>query len=132
MVRIERIRSWLPDDITIVAAVSAGRAIGTLQREGRDTYAGIMLDHDLQQQAATTADIALSGAQLIEHIIRRSDKRTAILVHSANASGARGMAERLDRAGFRVTQIPMYQLTESYFRNWLDEVREEWLDRFYD
>ena len=54
--RIEQFRAWLPEDARLVVAMSAGRAIGTLQRDGRGVYAGVMLDHDLQQHAATDAD----------------------------------------------------------------------------
>ena len=127
-VRIDQFRSWLPSNATLVVAASAGRAIGTLRRDGRGVYGGILLDHDLQQQAATEADRTLSGSNLVDLIIRNCDRRTAILVHSANPAGSRTMAERLDRSGFWVIRIPMYSLTQARFRDWVEEVYEEWLD----
>ena len=46
--RVEWFRAWLPKDIRLVHARSAGLALGIIQRDCHD-IAGIMLDHDLQQ-----------------------------------------------------------------------------------
>ena len=40
--RVEIFRSWLPADVRLVHAGSAGRALGILQRD-REAYAGIIL-----------------------------------------------------------------------------------------
>jgi len=45
--RVNLIREWLPDDLYLVHAGSAGRALGIIQRD-RGAYAGIMLDYDLR------------------------------------------------------------------------------------
>lgn len=118
----------MPDDARLVIASSAGRAIGTLQRDSKKTYAGIMLDHDLQQQAVTATDNCLSGTDLVNVIIRTTDRDVPILIHSMNSSRAPAMASRLDRAGFWVTQIPSNELTRDRLRQWLDDARDLWSD----
>ncbi len=127
--RIERLRSWMPQSIRLVVATSAGMAMGTLKRDGRGTYAALMLDHDLQQQAATTADATLSGSDLVNLIIQHVGRDAAMLVHSMNSTKAAGMEERLNRAGFWVTRIPMDRLTKEAFCDWVADVEHLWADR---
>lgn len=50
--RVELFQSWLPEEFRLVHAGSAGRALGVLQRD-RNAYAGLLLDHDLQEQVAS-------------------------------------------------------------------------------
>lgn len=129
-VRIDLFRSWLPRDARLVSATSAGSAIGTLRRDPPGTYGGILLDHDLQMQAKTDSDRGLSGSDLVAGIIRSVPKSVAILVHSANEARAPAVAERLDRAGYWVTRIPMLFLTEDRFLHWVEEARENWEDEW--
>lgn len=104
-------------------------AIGALKRDGRGVYAGLILDHDLQQQAATSADLSLSGSHLVNLIIQGVDRSAAILVHSMNFSRGDAMAARLDRAGFWVTRAPMDRLSEGKFLQWVADVQDLWEDR---
>lgn len=122
--RVGYIRGWAPDDVRLNLAASAGQAIGALRRDRGRTYAGVMLDHDLQQSALTTADLSLSGSDLIEAIIRSLHRDTPILVHSMNPSRAEGMARRLDSAGFWVSRIPFSELTRDRWLAWIAEVRD--------
>jgi len=126
--RVRKIRAWLPDDVRLVHAGSAGRAIGILQRD-RDAYAGIMLDHDLQGQIATDMDFFLSGSNVVKTIIANVSPDTPVLVHSMNPSDAPKMVVALSRSGFSVTRLPMIVMTQECLIEWLDEVRESWADR---
>lgn len=126
--RVKKFQSWLPDDVRLVHAGSAGRALGILQRD-RDVYAGIMLDHDLQIQIATERDFFLSGSNVVEWIIALVRPDIPVLVHSMNPAEAPQMVKRLNKAGFSVTRMPMSEMTEQQFANWLDEVRDCWADR---
>ena len=122
--RIALFQNWLPDDIRLVAASSAGKAIGILQRDRGRIYAGILLDHDLQEQIITDTDRLLSGSDLTKIIIRNISRDVPVLVHSMNAIRGPLMAEALKAAGFPVTRIPMSCLTRNCFLDWLEEVRD--------
>lgn len=124
--RIARVTSWLPPDFRLVIARSAGRAIATLKRDDPTTYAGIMLDHDLQLQTAAAAEVALSGTDLVEVIVRRVDHDVPVLVHSMNPARAPAMVDRLKRAGFMTSYIPFAKLTAEAFESWIEEVRDLW------
>jgi CheY-like chemotaxis protein len=106
-VRIEILQSWLPENTTSVSATSTRRAIGVLERDRGRVYAGILLDYDLEKQAATDADTALSGSHIVDAIIRNVSTDTAVLIHSVNATQAHAMAVKLEKAGYWVTRIPM-------------------------
>ena len=127
--RIETIQSWLPEDIRLVVARSAGRAIGTLRMDPPDTYAGVMLDRDLHQHATSTAELALSGTNLVGLIIQRVDLNAAVMVHSMNLAHAPSMVDQLNAAGFWTSYVPFVRLTREGFNNWVSEVRELWVDR---
>lgn len=128
-IRIDRFRQWVAVDFRLVVATSAGRAIGTLQRDGKATYAGLMLDHDLQQNIATPDEMKLSGSHLVDVIVMNVYHDVPVLIHSMNVARAPIMAERLRRAGFWVTYMPFAHLNESGFRKWATEVHDLWLDR---
>lgn len=123
--RARQIKEWLPEDVRLVHAGSAGRAIGILQRD-RDAYAGIMLDHDLQGQVATDMDFFLSGSNVVKSIITNVPNNTPVLVHSMNPADAPKMVQALTKAGFSVTRLPMVLMTKSGLIEWLQEVRESW------
>jgi hypothetical protein len=129
-VRIERIQSWLPDTARLVTATSAGSAMGILKRDPLGTYGGIILDHDLHMQMKTTEDSGLSGTNIVNLLIHKTDPSVAILVHSMNVERAANMAERLDRAGFWVTRISMDSLTKNKFIEWVEEAQEIWMDMY--
>lgn len=122
--RIETFRAWLPDGVILVVASSGGQAIGLLKRAEPGDFAGILLDHDLQLSARTPQDLSLSGSHLLDLVLESLPREVAVLIHSENPAGARSMAERLERAGFWVTQRPMSQLTEADFLSWVEEARE--------
>jgi CheY-like chemotaxis protein len=126
--RVRTFKSWLPEDVIPVVAWSAGRALGILERDRGNVYAGILLDHDLQQLAATGADEYLSGTQVVEAIVRNVSTEVPILVHSMNPARAPVMARRLAEAGFSVTQVPMEALDRERLGEWLQDVRAFWAD----
>lgn len=126
--RARRLRSWLPDNVRTVVVASAGRALGVLERDRGSVYAGILLDHDLQEQAATDSDRHLSGSDVVDAIIMNVSKHVPVLVQSVNVSHAPIMADRLESAGFWVTRIPMDKLTKEKLGVWMEEVCEIWED----
>jgi CheY-like chemotaxis protein len=121
--RIEQFRAWLPTDCIVVFASSAGRAIGVLQRDAA-VISGIMLDHDLNEQAVTDRDRYLSGTNVTELIVRVVPRHVPILVHSMNETQGGRIARRLNAAGFSVTRARMADLTRERFDEWLQEVRD--------
>jgi CheY-like chemotaxis protein len=126
--RVEKFKAWLPEDVISVVAWSAGRALGILERDRGAVYAGILLDHDLQQHAATGADEYLSGTHVADAIVRNVSKGVPILVHSMNPTRAPVMARRLAEADFSVTQVPMEALDRGTLEGWLEQVRAFWVD----
>ncbi len=121
--RVDTFRSWLPTDIRLVHARSAGAAIGILRRDDGRTYAGIMLDHDLQEQAVTRMEEHLSGKDVVRAIIRGVHRDVPVLVHSMNSSGGPAMVDLLRGAHFEVTRIPMASMTRERLLDWLEDVR---------
>lgn len=126
--RIEKIRSWLPEDCLMVAATSAGKAIGIMQRDPGYVYGAILLDHDLHEQAVTEADLSLSGSDLVESIVTHISRDVPILVHSMNPTRAPLVAQRLGRAGFDVSRIPYEELNQVSFQAWLSDAKDNWQD----
>jgi CheY-like chemotaxis protein len=123
--RARKITGWLPADYRVVRPRSAGQAIGVIQRD-RDTYAGIILDHDLQGNIATDMDEFLAGSDVVKSIISQVSPDIPVLVHSMNPVDAPKMVRELEKKGFSVTRIPMNSMTEENLGEWLEEVRESW------
>ena len=123
-IRIKKFRFWVPSDVILVEARSAGQAMGFLKRIQPGELAGLLLDHDLHQQALTSNDLQLSGSDLVNLILRFVDSNVAILVHSMNPIGAENMASKLEKGGFWVTRTPMAQMDRAVFENWINEVKE--------
>lgn len=127
--RITFFNNWLLPNFRIVPATSAGAALGRIERDHGLVYAGIFLDHDLQMQIKTAQDCDLSGSTVVKSLIRYMDKRIPILVHSMNPKRAPYMVNTLKSAGFQdVLRISMGELNKTRFQEWLDEVRENWID----
>jgi CheY-like chemotaxis protein len=126
--RVKVITDWLPEDVRLVHAGSAGRAIGILQRD-RNSYAGIMLDHDLRGQMVIQNDFFLDGTIVAKTIMANVPPNTPIIVHSMNPADAPKMVLALSKSGFSVTRLPMSEMTKESFCEWLEEAREMWADR---
>lgn len=127
--RSEQLKAWLPEDMRAVVARSAGAAIGILNKDrGHNVYAGILLDHDLERRVATEADQYLCGADVAEAIKRNVSNGVPVLVHSMNVSQAPLLVSRLEGAGFTVERIPMANLTQRTFTEWVHEARLLWQD----
>ena len=122
--RERRLRSMLPADVRTVVARSAGAAIGVLAHDPGRVYAGVILDHDLQQRAMTDADRLLSGQDVVNAIVQHVDRAVPILIHSMNTTQRGVMAAILERAGYEVTTIPASVLDSSALSRWLNSVRE--------
>ena len=128
--RLDRFYSWVPSDTHIVWARSAGVALGVIRRDSGYVYGGVLLDHDLNEQAKTVEDLGLSGTQVTEALIQNFSFEIPVLVHSANAIKAPIMVRRLEEAGFWVTRIPMQKLTPQDFDEWITEAKEIWKDKW--
>lgn len=127
--RADRIRSWIPNDVPVTHAASAGRAIGVLRRDRGEVYAGILLDHDLQGATASAMNESHSGADVAVEIARCAEPDVPILLHSMNFQGARMMRATLEDTGFDVTWVAMVALAREKLNAWLDEVRVRWRER---
>lgn len=126
--RIARLIEWLPEGCRAVTAESTGKALGLLNLQYTSEYAGIVLDHDLQQQVITEQDLALSGSALINVIMTRVPVWVPILIQSVNVSKGPAMAMRLDKAGFTVDHVPMTRLKHQFYREWIIEALQLWDD----
>ena len=126
--RIVQFKSWVPPDVRIVVASSAGTALGILQRDRGTVYGGMLLDHDLQKRTVTQMGKSLSGTQIIDSIIVSISSDVPVLIHSMNSSGSAVMMARLVEEGFSVTRISMENLNKELFIKWLEEARELWED----
>ncbi len=124
--RVEMFRSWVPPGVHIVWARSAGLAIGMIRRDRSVDYGGVLLDHDLQQQVITSGDRSLSGSNVALELIANKYFDVPVLVHSTNQVQRPRMVSQLDRAGFWVTHLPMYNMTQELFSAWVLEAKEIW------
>ena len=97
--------------------------MGILQRD-HNAYAGIMMDHDLRGQIVTPNDFMLDGTIVSKEIMAHVPNDTPILIHSMNPADGHKMEIALNKSGFSVTRIPMVEMTEEKFHDWLEEVRE--------
>ncbi|AKS41378.1 cyclic-phosphate processing receiver domain-containing protein [Wenzhouxiangella marina] len=124
--RIARFERWMPPDVRVTFARSAGRAMRIIELDAGRVYAGMLLDHDLDDQNASDDELGLTGRHVVDRIIRHTDPDAAMLVHSINPGGARMMVRRLELAGFWVTRMPFPVLSEAKLRTWIDEIRSYW------
>lgn len=96
---------------------------------GDSPYAGIMLDHDLQDQLVTEVDRFLSGTNVLQFIIQYMPPDVPILVHSMNYRRADDLVQKLRGARFDVTRIPFSILHQDNLAEWLNDVRDLWESR---
>lgn len=127
--RIALIREWLiGTEFVLIEASSGGRAKGILRKGSTGGIAGVMLDHDLDQQPMTPTDLLMSASNLMDSIIFSVPKWVPVLIHSMNASKPPHMEKRLKAEGYSVTRIRMAILTKENFSEWLQDVRDNWED----
>lgn len=124
--RANILMSYLPKHIRVVHASSAGKALGIVKvdhrnRQSTSPYCGIMLDHDLQEQIVCADEGQLSGMHVVDAIIGCVSRDVPILVHSMNPGEAPIMVKKLNSSGFRVTRMPMRELTREKLESWLEE-----------
>ncbi|MBF0231787.1 MAG: hypothetical protein HQK65_01940 [Desulfamplus sp.] len=128
--RINIFKQWVGRYTLLSIVSSAGAAMGMLRRDNNNrngrVYSGILLDHDLQEQAITVSDLSLSSTNLIDLIIENIENNVPILMHSMNEVQSITMKKRLEAAGFEVTQIPMQKLEKQAFDDWLKYCYELW------
>jgi CheY-like chemotaxis protein len=124
--REQVLRSWLPPDVQVVVVTSAGKAIGVLRRDPGTVYAGVMLDHDLQERRVAEVDRRLSGHDVVEAMVQYLARTSPVLVHSMNEPQSKLMVARLQQAGFDVVKSPMERLTKEVLNRWLEAVRDAW------
>jgi hypothetical protein len=115
-------------EISHVWARAATAAIGVLNRDSGRVYAGVLLDRDLNNRNLTSMDRHKTGEHVVEVVVHKLADDVPVLVHSTNQSGGPRMVGRLDGAGYPVSFVPFYNLTERRMAEWLDEVLEAWID----
>lgn len=127
--RIVQFQNWLQDtEFVVIEASSGGRAKGILRKGATDGIAGIMLDHDLEQQPVIENDLKMSSSHLMNALIISIPRSVPVLIHSMNDSKPVMMERQLKSAGFSVTRIKMDILTRASFNEWLQDVRGNWDD----
>ena len=126
--RAREIAIMLPEGFLPVIVKSAGAALGMLERDRGYIYAGLCLDHDLQRRAMTGADLNMDGNTVVDAIRRHISNDVPVLVHSMNPGKAPIMVQKLESSGFWVTRLPMAELNQKNFGEWLEEVKEIWED----
>ena len=124
--RMELFREWIPEGFRTTFVKSAGRAMKVLELDAGRVYAGILLDHDLDQAVADDSELVLTGRQVVDRLVRVVDRKVPVMIHSVNLLGARMMEQTLVAHGFDVTRVSFFQLDENRLVRWLEGVREEW------
>jgi CheY-like chemotaxis protein len=124
--RVALFRDWIPERFRATFVKSAGRAMKVLELDAGRVYAGILLDHDLDQAVAAESELQLSGRQVVEQLVRKVDVDVPVLIHSVNPLGARMMEQNLVEHGFDVTRVPFFNLDRQRLGRWLEVVWEEW------
>jgi hypothetical protein len=108
----------------LVWARTGAAAITILSKERPNTYAGVLLDYDLHQQAPDPS-FNVRGDRVVNLVRSTIDPATPILVHSMNPAGGPKMFELLVAEGFSdVERIPFADLDTEKFVKWLEKVRE--------
>jgi hypothetical protein len=130
--RIYWFQNRLPITMRLVVPGSAGTALGTIIRDSEHTYGGILLDHDLHMRQLVSSDNGLSGSNVTNAIIHHISKDVPILVHSMNPEKSPEMVSKLEQAGFWVTKMCWYDLTEERYLDWLAAVKEMWNEYWND
>ena len=124
--RANILMSYLPKQVRVVFASSTGRALGIVRadhrsRSDKSPYCGIMMDHDLQEQIVCAEEGRLSGMNVVDALIDRVSRDVPLLVRSMNPGEAQIMVKKLKNAGFRVTRLPMRELTAEKLMVWLED-----------
>ena len=68
--RHSKLTAWLPKDVRLVWAKDAGVAIGILERLEPGNYAAFILDHDLSRKLRSADSRFLSGADVVDALLR--------------------------------------------------------------
>lgn len=98
--------------------------MGLLRKGFTEGIAGMMLDHDLDEQAITETDRSISATRLSPAIAATIPRHVPILIHSMNTSKPTHMKKFLEAQGFSVTRIRYAALQKVDFDQWLDDVRD--------
>ena len=132
-------RKWLPNNFILVWARSAGQALGILQRAGKRTFAGILLDHDLDQSWRVESDANLDGRDVVAKIIekiswdQRSQSYIENVITKITQTALRNVARDFTPADLisdriRVTR-EIFSLLEPHFHDWGLNLRDVTISR---
>ena len=124
--RIGLFKQWMPADAQAIFVRSAGRAVRVIELDKGSVYAGVCLDHDLDEQVILSEEKGVNGVEVVRRIVRNISLDVPILVHSMNFSGGTSMVRMLQAHGFAVTRVPFKHLDEIVFLDWIDNIRAEW------
>lgn len=117
--RIERIKRLCPPGLRLVIARTGGQAIGVLQRDPEDTYAAILLDHDLKHLGNGEYR---SGTDVAKAIARCASPDTEVFVHSANVTKGDLVAGFLRDNGFHVERQMFWEIPDGRLREYLEDL----------
>ena len=123
---IDLFKQWMPADVQAIFVKGAGRAVRVIELDKGSVYAGICLDHDLNEQVVAEGEHGVNGVEVVRRIVRNISTDVPILVHSMNFGGGTSMVRMLQAQGFSVTRVPFKHMDEVVFLEWIDSVRAEW------
>ena len=113
-------------DVFVSVVTDVVAAMDQIKRDRERVYAGIILEHDLQEELTVASSMYLCGNDVVNVVIANIDKSVPILVHSMNPSQAVVMARLLESKGFANTRIPISELTEKKLFEWVQDARKLW------
>jgi len=122
--RVARFREWLGHAHLRLLHVRSGD--GALSRLN-DQFDCILLDHDLDENHPMGSRGTVDGRGVVDRLVLSNvNRRTPIIIHSANPAGRNEMFQRLNANGFAVEIRPFTEWTPHFGAELREELLDEW------
>jgi CheY-like chemotaxis protein len=122
--RVARFREWMGHpQLRLLHVRSGDGALGCLN----DRFDCILLDHDLDEDHPMGSRGTVDGRGVVDRLVQSNvNRRTPIIIHSANPAGRNEMFQRLKANGFAVEIRPFTEWTPHFAAELREELLEEW------